>query len=1115
MKYCPQCQRRYSKTQRFCPEDGEPLLLQDPYHLAGRTLAEKYRLDGLIGLGGMGAVYSAHHLGIDRRVAVKILQPNLALGDHRVLGLFEREAKMTGRLLHENIAIIMDAGRTADGIAYIVMEWLDGRTLEEELSAHGPLSLERTARILRQVAAALAVAHAGHIIHRDLKPSNVMLIQRPDGGEQVKVLDFGIGKVISETTASPVSAVMGTPHYASPEQFRLGGHIDGRADIYSLGVMLYQMLTGALPFEATSVQELLQLQLTALPPPVRKLRPEVPAAVEQLVNSLLAKDPDQRPSRASDLPALIDRAFSATAESPPAGDQPAVKGEPSPQPAIEATVEEQPATLLDQVPESARPGPTLIDSTPPAEDDRHTPASAAAAQWQQVNQLLDAVLGREPGERAAFLAEACAGDEALRHEVESLLAAHEQAGSFLEAPPLEAAELLAENRSRSMVGRNFGHYQILSLLGAGGMGEVYLTQDLKLGRRVALKLLPAQFTKDEDRVRRFEQEARAASALNHPNIITIYEIGEVDGTHFIVTEFVDGQTLRQQMASAQTKLGAVLDIAIQVASALVAAHEAGIVHRDIKPENIMVRPDGIVKVLDFGLAKLIERFPVGQTTLVDSEASAKEQIRTDPGKVMGTPRYVSPEQVRGWKVDGRSDVFSLGVVLYEMVTGRAPFEGATPVEVIAEILNRETSPLQRYSREAPAELERIVNKALAKDREVRYQGVKDLLIDLKNLKLELELEAKLKRVGQEVKYSEMQPTQPLTEEARQAPSSQARLRKKLEPVGGAVPLDSEFYIVRSTDEEFRSAITRQDSIVLVKGARQVGKTSLLARGLQQARETGAKIVLTDFQELTAACLESVEKLVLTLAEGFADQLDLDVLPNEMWKPHLSPGTNFERYLRREVFVKVPSPIVWGLDEVDRLFTCDFGSEVFGMFRSWHNKRALDPTGPWRRLTLAIAYATEAHLFITDLNQSPFNVGTRLALDDFNFEQVAELNRRYGSPLRDKAEVARYFRLVSGHPYLVRRGLHELVTRGLELAALEAQADHDEGPFGDHLRRLLVSLTQDQALCEVVRGMLQGQPCPTPESFYRLRSAGLMLGDSARDARPRCQLYATYLERHLL
>jgi hypothetical protein len=192
-----------------------------------------------------------------------------------------------------------------------------------------------------------------------------------------------------------------------------------------------------------------------------------------------------------------------------------------------------------------------------------------------------------------------------------------------------------------------------------------------------------------------------------------------------------------------------------------------------------------------------------------------------------------------------------------------------------------------------------------------------------------------------------------------------------------------------------------------------------------------------------------------------------------------------------------------------------GSEVFGLFRSWHNKRALDPTGPWRRLTLAIAYATEAHLFISDLNQSPFNVGTRLQLEDFTFEQVEELNSRYGSPLGDRTEVARFFRLVSGHPYLVRRGLYEMVSDGLAIAVLEAHADHDEGPFGDHLRRILVSLTQDAALCEVVRGVLEGRPCPTPESFYRLRSAGLMLGDSARDAKLRCQLYSTYLEKRLL
>jgi AAA-like domain/Protein kinase domain len=525
-----------------------------------------------------------------------------------------------------------------------------------------------------------------------------------------------------------------------------------------------------------------------------------------------------------------------------------------------------------------------------------------------------------------------------------------------------------------------------------------------------------------------------------------------------------------------------------------------------------VRRDGYVKVLDFGLAKLIER-----PSVKDRKVSTTEQLNTDPGKLMGTARYMSPEQIMGRPVDARTDIFSLGVVLYEMAARREPFEGATSAEVMAAILKQPPPPLRRYTRDIPPELERIVSKTLSKDREERYQGVKDLLIDLKSLKLELELEARLKQQGpstlnqtptedQHPPLGHLQPAGSI----HPTPSG-----GKLEPVGGAVALDSDFYIVRPTDIEFHSAIARQDSIVLVKGARQVGKTSLLARGLQKARQAGARVVLTDFQNLSAAYLESIDKLLLTLAALLADQLELDVLPHEAWNLQLSSSINFERYLRRQVFANVGSSIVWGLDEVDWLFTCSFGSEVFGLFRSWHNRRALDPAGPWQRLTLAIAYATEAHLFITDLNQSPFNVGTRLWLEDFTFEQVEELNRRYGSLLRNRTELERYYRLVGGHPYLARRGLHEMATHGLDLSALEAQADHDEGPFGDHLRRLLVSLRQDAALCEVVRGVVRGQPCPTPETFYRLRSAGLMSGDSAQSVKPRCQLYATYLEKHLL
>mgnify|MGYP002784236050 CR=1 FL=1 len=344
------------------------------------------------------------------------------------------------------------------------------------------------------------------------------------------------------------------------------------------------------------------------------------------------------------------------------------------------------------------------------------------------------------------------------------------------------------------------------------------------------------------------------------------------------------------------------------------------------------------------------------------------------------------------------------------------------------------------------------------------------------------------------------------------PSAESAVR--FEPVGGAVPLDSRFYIERNTDSEFRTAVTRRDSIVLVKGARQVGKTSLLARSLQQAREAGARVALADFQMFNASHLNSAESLLRMLAKSLADQLELAVLPDQSWDEELGPSMNFSRYVRREVLGNNHPPLVWGLDEVDRLFTCPFGSEVFGLFRSWHNARSLDPAAPWTQLTLAMAYATEAHLFITDVHQSPFNVGTRLTLEDFTREQVAELDRRYGSPLSE-TELYEFFQLVGGHPYLVRCGLHELAARGASFDELKSKSDRDEGPFGDHLRRLLFSLNQDAELRGVVRDVIEGQPCPSAESFYRLRSAGVVVGNSAQSARPRCLLYSNYLKQHLL
>jgi len=294
----------------------------------------------------------------------------------------------------------------------------------------------------------------------------------------------------------------------------------------------------------------------------------------------------------------------------------------------------------------------------------------------------------------------------------------------------------------------------------------------------------------------------------------------------------------------------------------------------------------------------------------------------------------------------------------------------------------------------------------------------------------------------------------------------------------------------------------------------MGKTSLMARGLQLARRAGAKVALTDFQKLNSSHLESVDNLFRTLAESISDQLDLQVDLDGTWSPRRGPSMNFESFMRRKVLDKLPERLVWGMDEVDRLFSFKFASEVFGLFRSWHNERSLDPGGPWRNLTLAIAYATEAHMFITDINQSPFNVGTRLLLEDFSREQVEELNQRYGVPLKTSSEVNALFGLLGGQPYLSRRALNELASRKMTFSQFEQQASRDDGPFGDHLRRILVSLAHDEKLCQAVRGVLCGKHTATSDEFYRLRSAGIVAGDSARDMELRCLLYRIYLARHL-
>jgi len=362
--------------------------------------------------------------------------------------------------------------------------------------------------------------------------------------------------------------------------------------------------------------------------------------------------------------------------------------------------------------------------------------------WQQVSQLFQSALEREPHERTFYLQDACGADDALRRQVESLLAAHNKADDddFINAPAVErAAPLLMEEEA--LAGASVGHYKILRRLGAGGMGEVYLATDTTLGRPVALKILLAETAHDQDRIRRFVQEAKSASALNHPNILTVYEVGNFEGSRFIVTEFIKGKTLRERLSGEPPVLRDTLDVALQVAAALNAAHEAGIIHRDIKPENIMMRDDGLVKVLDFGLAKLTEK----SNEVVEAEAETRALVRTAPGMIMGTVAYMSPEQARGAQVDARTDIFSFGVVLYEMLAGQQPFAGETMSDTMAAILKSEPAPLSQYVSDIPNELERIVGRALRKNPDERYQHIKDLLIDLRDLKQELEFTAKLER----------------------------------------------------------------------------------------------------------------------------------------------------------------------------------------------------------------------------------------------------------------------------------------------------------------------------------------------------------------------------------
>ena len=350
--------------------------------------------------------------------------------------------------------------------------------------------------------------------------------------------------------------------------------------------------------------------------------------------------------------------------------------------------------------------------------------------WQQIEAIYHSALEVESVNRDDFLAVACAGDESLRHEVISLLSSAERTDSFMEESGLSLGLSLMGVEPESLAGKMVGRYKLLELLGRGGMGEVYLAHDPRLDRRVALKLLPPEIEGDEERIRRFEHEARVASSISHPNVAHIYEIGAEQGRLYITMEYIRGRTLRQTLKQGLMDVGQALDVAAQIAAALAAAHEVGVIHRDIKPENVMLHTDGYVKVLDFGLAKLVENRPYSS----ESETTPLPSLHTGPELLMGTPDYMSPEQVRRLPPDKRTDLWSLGVVLYEMLAGHRPFRGQEPSEIIVAILERQPEPLGNIRPELPTALQEVASKALLKSPEDRYQSAQIMAAEVRRVR---------------------------------------------------------------------------------------------------------------------------------------------------------------------------------------------------------------------------------------------------------------------------------------------------------------------------------------------------------------------------------------------
>ncbi len=622
-------------------------------------------------------------------------------------------------------------------------------------------------------------------------------------------------------------------------------------------------------------------------------------------------------------------------------------------------------------------------------------------------------------------------------------------------------------------------YNLHRRIGDGSYGEVWLAKSIA-GDPCAIKIVYRDQFSDATPYHQEFQGIRNTVEISRATgpLVTILHVGQDLEAGFFyyameLADSVNGDDLQDyEPMTAQHYLGGnpsvpvkhVIDIGLTVLTGLGHLHLEGYVHKDIKPSNIIFI-DGRAKIADVGLVGTADP----DAFLVGTEGYAPDQQPCTVG----------------------ADLYALGKVLYELLTGFDRLDFPKWPAGVSE--NEDLKTWQG--------LNTILERACSPDPKQRYRSAREMFDDL-------------------IHWSEQPNRKPPAEQWwdsiwEDSGPPEPNEQTQLEAASGAVPLDSRLYVARQADLELETAIDRCDTIILLKGARQMGKTSLLARGMHQARQSGARVVLSDLQSLSGADMANAEAFYRALAEDLAEQLDLPSDLTKDWSAQRSPNKNFERFLRRDALASASSPLFWAWDEVDRLFGVSFGTEVFSLLRACYNKQALEPEGPWERFSLAMAYASETQLFIQDINQSPFNVGTRIRLRDFDLQQVRELNGRHGKPLASDADLEGFFIFFGSQPYLSRQGFYELVTEGHTFDELCRKSNEDGGPFEQHLNQLLQRVRNAKDLLPSVMELLKSGHCSDTTHFYRLSSLGLLKGRTQQDAGIRCQLYHRFLERRLL